>query len=148
MTSIPLTRQPWCKNPTGYEKHQAFLVELHDYFVDQGLEVVIPEDLKGWDLGRDLTVNGAVVDLKVIPLKTDDTKLVWDSPYYESHPNPTTFPGSLTDYFIHVTGPNVEDWVMGPAVALFADKHDCNPFYRVGTTITVGEFAILSTIRW
>ena len=144
MTSIPLTAQPWCKNPSGYIKHQALLVKLVEYFESQGLTVVIPEDRKGWDLGRDLTVNGAVLDLKVIPVTKQDNDLYWDSPYYESHPNPTTFPGSLTDYFVHVQGEDIEDWVMGPAVAVFADTYFCNPYYKVGTTLTVGEFALLA----
>ena len=144
MVSIPLTAQPWCKNPSGYIKHQTLLVKLVDYFESQGLTVVIPEDRKGWDLGRDLTVNGAVLDLKVIPVTKQEDDLYWDSPYYENNPNPTTFPGSLTDYFVHVQGEDIEDWVMGPAVALFADAYFCNPYYKVGTTLTVGEFALLA----
>ncbi len=144
MTSIPITAQPWCKNPSGYIKHQLLLVKLVDYFESHGLTVVIPEDRKGWDLGRDITVNGAVLDLKVIPVTKQDDDLYWDSLYYESNPNPTTFPGSLTDYFVHADGDDIEDWVMGPAVAVFADAYFCNPYYKVGTTLTVGEFALLA----
>ena len=146
MTTIPLIAPAWCKNPSGYVKHQKLLVQLIDYFESHGLTVSIPPDLKGWDRGRDITVNGAVLDLKAIRLAAANEcgQMHWDSPYYENNPNPTTYTGSLTDYFVHAQGQDVESWVMGPAVALLADRYHLNPYYKVGTTLTVGEFAILN----
>ncbi len=141
MTNIPTKRQSWCKNPSGYEKHQHLLVKLVAYFEELGHKVEIPEDRDGWDLGRDLTVSGAVLDLKGIWLKAEGDDLVWDSPYYERKPHPATFDGSLTDWFVHAKGDDVSTWVMGPAMHTLGDKFDCNPYYKACNTMTVGEFA-------
>ncbi len=138
---IQTQRQAWCKNPAGYEKHQLLLIQLVNYFEAQGLTVEIPEDLGGWDLGRDLTVNGVVLDLKGIGLKPDGNNLVWDSFYYQRKAHPATYTGSLTEWFVHIKGDNVGDWLMGPAALTFGDDNDCNPYYKAVDTMTVAQFA-------
>lgn len=138
---INTTPQSWNKNPKAYVKHQLLLVELRDYLESHGVDVKVPPDRKGWDRGCDLNVaNGCVLDLKTFGIIEGKNGSLWNSPYYETHPNPTTYKGSLTNYFVHPVGDNVGDWIMGSALTLTSDRYGCNPGYPAGGCLTVDEF--------
>ena len=133
--------QAWCKNPKAYVAHQHKLIALRDFFEAHGVSVQVPKDRDGWDLGCDLNVaNGCVLDLKTFGIIEGENGSLWNSPYYQTHPNPTTYDGSLTNYFVHAVGETVGDWVVGSALALTSDAYGCNPGYPVGGSLTVDEF--------
>ena len=61
---IPVTPQPWNKNPHGYVYHQTKLRELAKWLESVDETFDLPEEREGWDLGIDIITRGSRIDLK------------------------------------------------------------------------------------
>ena len=54
--TIPLTPQPWCKAPSWYVHHQKLLRTFARHLEDNGIDIELPEERGGYDLGVDIMV--------------------------------------------------------------------------------------------
>ena len=137
--AIPLTPQPWNKNPGGYVYHQLKLKELVEWLEANGATVSLPEDTGTWDKGVDLYINGLPVDLKGFGLLAYDKTYTWDSSYYQGRPRPL-WAGSLTQWFIHPTDGDPSTWIAAEVYDLHTSKYGHAPYYFKDTCIDMAEF--------
>ena len=126
--TIPMTPQSWCRNPEGYVLHQIKLKELAEWLEDSGIEIELPEDRGSWDLGIDLIVRGARIDLKSFGVDAYGSSYTWSSSYYRGRQAPISA-DTQTDYFIHPAEGDPSTWVVAPAKALKTSKYGYAPYY-------------------
>jgi len=136
--TIPLTPQPWNKNPHGYVCHQSYLYELVQWLESQNISVMLPEDRKGWDYGIDLFICGIPVDLKGFGLREYDRSYTWESQFYRGRPRPV-YKESLTEWFIHPTDGPPSKWIAARASDLRTSYRGHAPFYYKDCVVTVAE---------
>ena len=135
---IPLTAQPWNRNPDGYVRHQSYLYELVQWLETQGVPVSLPEDTGTWDKGVDLYVGDLRIDLKGFGLDVYSKSLVWSSTYYQGRSAPI-YKGTETDYFIHsIDGPPSE-WIVAHVSDLRTSMFGHAPFYYKDRCMTVAD---------
>ena len=137
---IPLTPQPWNKNPDGYVRHQLLLKQFAEWCESKGLKIKLPPERDGWDLGIDLIVADTRIDLKSFGLRSYMYSHTWDSTHYRGRPAPI-WKTSQTDWFVHPRGSAVGAWLAAPATALTTSKHDHEPFYPTSSVVTVHKLA-------
>ena len=138
LKEIPLTPQPWNKNPHGYIRHQSFLYDLVQWLETQSVPVSLPEDTGTWDKGVDLYVGDLRIDLKSFGLDVYSKSLTWQSPYYRGRRAPI-YNGTETDYFIHPTDGPPSEWIVAPISALRTSKYGYQPYYIKDQCVTVAE---------
>ena len=136
--SIPVTPQPWNRNPKGYIKHQLLLVKLVAWLESQGADVTIPEDTGGWDYGIDLIVNGSRIDLKSFGLDFYGNTFTWKSEYYRGRPAPL-YDGTETDWFVHATDEDPSTWIAGRRSGLRTSKYGYAPYYFGQDCVTMKQ---------
>ena len=137
--TIPMTPQPWNKNPDGYVRHQIQLKRLVEWLEEAGAEVSIPEDRDGWDYGVDLYINGLPVDLKGFGLQAHGESYTWDSEYYRGRPAPI-YDETQTEWFVHATDRHPSTWIAGEACTLRTSKYGYAPYYFQHECIDMAEF--------
>ena len=138
LNNIPMTPQSWCRNPNGYVLHQEMLVRLAEYFESRGHTVSLPADSDGWDYGVDIIVDGWNIDLKTFGVVGKWN--TWQSNYYRGKELSTEWKGCETDFFVHVTGDNVGEWIVGYACTLRPSKFENGSPYYHGEVWTIDEF--------
>ena len=138
INDIPTTPQSWCRNPNGYILHQEMLVELAAYIESEGHRVELPEDHDGWDRGIDIIAAGWNIDLKTFGVCGKWN--TWESNYYRGKEPSTEWKGCETDFFVHVTGDDVSQWIVGYAPDLRPSKYENGSPYYNGEVQTVAEF--------
>ena len=135
---IPMTPQPWNKNPEGYVYHQTKLKELMVWLETKSLKLAWPEDTGGWDKGVDLFINGQPVDLKGFGVVTHDKTYTWDSTYWTGKSRPI-YKGTQTAWFIHPTAGHPSEWIAAHVSNLRTSKYGYAPYYFKDTVVTVGK---------
>lgn len=138
LRKIPLTPQPWNKNPRGYIRHQSFLYELVQWLETQDVPLSLPEDTGTWDKGVDLIIRDTRIDLKSFGLDVYSKSLTWRSRYYRGRRAPI-YKGTETDYFIHPTDGPPSEWIVAPISALHTSKYGYQPYYVKDQCMTVAE---------
>ena len=140
LQTIPLTPQPWNKNPDGYVLHQSYLYELVHWLESQSIPVSLPEDTGSWDKGVDLFIRDTRIDLKSFGLDAYMKSYTWQSSFYRGRRAPI-YEGTKTDYFIHPTDGPPSEWIVAPASALRTSKYGHQPYYAKNRCMTVAELA-------
>ena len=139
---IPLTPQPWCRNPEGYVRHQKLLVILAEWLEAQSIPLELPleeeSDRDHDDHGVDLIVSDTRIDLKSFPLEVYSNSLTWSSTYYKGRLAPLRR-GLLTEWFVHPNGDDVSRWYAAPLSSLRTSKYGYQPYYIRRAVVTVAE---------
>ena len=138
--TIPLTPQPWNKNPDGYVRHQSYLYELVQWLETREIDVMLPVERDGHDYGIDLFIGGIPVDLKGFGLREYDKTYTWDSSYYRGRPRPI-YDEWQTEWFIHPTDGPPSEWLAARADDLRASMYEHAPFYYKDRVVTVDKLA-------
>ncbi len=140
--TIPMTPQPWCKAPSWYVHHQKLLRTFARHLEDKGVDIELPKERSGYDLGVDIMVgwNRANFDLKSFGLRQGPHSLTWDSSYWAGRAKPI-YDTTLTDFFLHPIDGPVGNWhvcmASGLHTSMFAKEP---PFYYPQFVQTVDSF--------
>jgi len=138
--TIPLTPQPWNRNPDGYVRHQLKLKELVEWLESREIPVRLPEDTGTWDKGIDLYIGDTRIDLKSFGLDVYRKTCTWSSTYYEGRPAPL-YSGTETDYFVHPTEGPPSEWIAARASDLRTSHYGHAPFYYKDCVVTVDKLS-------
>jgi len=131
--------QAWCKNPTGYTRHQLLLSTLVCELEKRDLELTLPPERDGWDEGVDLILGNIAVDLKSFSLREGPRSFTWDSPFWDGKPAPR-YLGAKTDYYIHPFGESLKQWKVAKAGGLRSSLYGGPPFYYKADVSTLAFF--------
>ena len=142
--SIPMEPESWCKNPSGYVRHQLLLSELATYLESENIELTLPPPRPGWDLGVDLLLGKVAIDLKSFSLRAGPKSYTWDSEYWDGKPAPK-YVGLKTDYFIHPFGDSILEWKVCKERGLRSSFYGGPPFYYRNDVEALSSF--IETIK-